>query len=701
VLLKYAKQFAAEAAKAAEGSEERKQYAAYAAYCYEEALVYDPSNPDIYDDIGTQYVAVGNDDSAIAYLARAVELRPWDPPTANPYRQLGRAYRDQKQDANALAAWAEGLAKYPYSPGIWDDRAHYHADREAYADAAYDASVALACGPRPARVAPLQKLLRTARGHLDDAATTDLNKRVAHDALANDLDQMRQRSNRSRKRRSLYVTVPFVALMKTIGTLDVPGVEDRIGQTPLRAPPKLAIGDDASTADDGDDSPKHPTDPAAKDGGKKHPAHPDQDDGTDTVTPPATGGGDDRPDHPPGKKPKPRITHPDQDPDDTPGAGMASGGDGAAPKRQAAGTTGGDDWLGTKAKSTPAAGGATTQPAEVTAPNVILPRPAVTGLDLGGDVQTVDDAKVVPVDLDTALVSDVVVSTDGASAFIVQKDGLLRKLSVPSLKEERQTDLGSPVTGMGLTRDGLAVAVSGVNEIWLLDPATLEVKHRVALAGVTRLATSVERTGLLAAVRSGTLAVVEPSSESVTARYTAADLAASAGGKVADVRFDLLVMAPDGHHVYLDGSDCICKFGLSGSTLSFQAAGPKLGTPTALMVSPDGRYVAMPCREGDAPVAGQAKQPFATYVFRATNLDAAVMTVQTGPTPGPLAFDPVAKQLYGQSDTRQLIVFAPTGEKVKDYVVVPNATTQKLVVSPDGRRLFVLAGGKLVWVTLP
>jgi S1-C subfamily serine protease len=684
VLLKLARQFAQQADKAAReqgaDSDARKQYTFYAAYCYAEALVYDPSNPDIYDAIGAQYVAANNDEAAVAYLVRAIELRPWDPPSADPYRQLGRAFRDQKQDGQALAAWHEGVAKYPYAPSLWDDLAHYHLDHEEYDKAAYAASAALACGPRPARIASLQRLLRDARGHLDDSAAAEVNRKVSHAALVADLDQLRQKSNRARARRSLYVTSAFVALMKQVGNLDVPGVEDRISQTPLHAPPKLATGDDASTADD--DGPSAPQGRAdAPD--PVPPVHPDDD--ADAPTP---GTGE--------KKPKAHVALAGVDPDDAPDAPDRGP---KGPTEVASATGGnGDDWLGARAQG----GSAATRPtADDTADaTVILPRPAVTGLDLAGDPQTVDDAKVVPLDVDNLEVADVALSTDGATAYVLQKDGLLRKVAVPSLKEERQTNLDSPVAGLGLTRDGLAVAVNSIHEIWLLDPQTLEVTHRVAIPGVAALATAARRSGLIARTGPQSLAVVEPASEKVAARYTADELTAAAGGRA--VRLDAIALSPDGRHVYLDGAGAICKFGLNGSTLSFESAGPTLGSSAAgLTVSPDGKYVAMPRRDGDTAPPGLPNVPFATYVFRTSDLASPVMTIQSGRTPGPLAFDAAARQVYAQSEQRQLIVFAPTGARLKDYVLSPNAVTQKFLVHPDGRRLFVLTSGKLLWVTLP
>jgi tetratricopeptide (TPR) repeat protein/V8-like Glu-specific endopeptidase len=707
-LLKEAKQFAdlARQALQEEGadSDNYKRYTSYAAYCFSEALIYDPSNPEIYTDIGTENIAMHEFESAAAYLIRAVEIRPWGINDSLTYHELGLAYDRQQMDDKAIAAWNEGLAKFPYSGVLWDDIAVYQLDKEQYSDAAYSASVSLACGGRKSRIAALQKIVRTARDHLDDSDKADLLKKTDHDAICQALDDMRVKSNKARKRRSLYMTTDFVELMKKEGTLDVPGVEDRIAQDVLKAPEALAIGEDvadpdaapetkpkpkkqiaAADDDNGDDPtpapapkkkgiiPDDPTDPAAPPSDVPPTPHKPK------AAPPPV---DDQPD-----VPEPHNQKPDQSAEENPDQ---------SPKNKAkpADKTGGDDWLGgSPKKGTPKSAEVPATPPSV----VIAPSPAITGLDLAGSVGTVDDAKVVPLDVDKQEISDAVFSADGSTLYVLQKSGLLRKIAFPSLREERQTNLASDVVGMGITHRGLAIYVSSAQELWLLDSDSLEVKHRTGIPGVVRIATAPAISKVLVSTGKGDLQIVDPLAESVSTKL-------APNGAGTEVAFDLFALSPDGQSVFCNQNGAIAQFSLTDGELSYVATGPKLGTdPRKIIVSPDSRYVCMTCKSGNLLPDVDAKSGPVTCVFKVGDLQKTVMTIASGAAPHELAFDVPARQIYAQNNQRQLIVFSPGGEKIKDYILNRDADpdTVKFLVHPTGRSLVVLAGGSVQWVTLP
>jgi tetratricopeptide (TPR) repeat protein len=733
-LLKEAKAFSAAAAQAkseqGEESEAFKKYSYYAFYCYSESLIYDPSNPEIYTDIGTQYIQLGLDESAAAYLVRAVEIRPWGVNNAVTYNNLGFAYSRQKLDDKAVAAWKEGQAKFPYTASLWDHLAQYSMDKELYPDAAYDASVALACGGSRNRVTALQRLLRDARAKLDDDEKAELTKKIDHDSIAEALDKMRIKSNKARKRRSLYMTTAFVDLMKEVGTMDVPGVEDKISQVPLKAPDNLAIGEDV--ADAGSDA-----DPDAPKPKKKKPAVAEGDGGDDDVPPPPVphkraipappDGGDDGGDD----TPQPPRKHKKADPgDDDPGmVDPADGGgdemdppaphkkkaakpedsDGGYPdpdpapknKAKAADPKGGDDWIGGAKKGDPKAGGSdgADDDKPVAPSTVVAPIPAITGLDLAGKVQTVDDARVAPIDVDGQEISDAVLAGDGAFVYVLQKNGMLRKVSLPTLKEERQTNLGAGVVAMGMSHKGLAVYMSTAQEIWLLDASTLEVKHRTHVAGVVKMSAAVGTTDLLVSTGPTNLELVDPVTEKVITKLTP-----DSAGAGPDLSFAIFALSPDGQNIFASQGGAIAEFSLAAGKIAYVATGPKLGPDaTSIIVSPDSRYVCMPCKSGNLPVAGETKKDAVTYVFKISDLQKPVMTINSGASPSTLAFDVPARQIYAQNNLRQLIVYSPSGEKIKDYTLVKdkNSDNIKFLVHPDGRSLMVLVGGTLQWVTLP
>jgi len=79
-LLKTAKAFSAAAKDAkeqqGEDSEAYKKYSYYAFYCYSESLIYDPGNPEIYTDIGTQYISLGLDEAASAIWCVRLRFAP-------------------------------------------------------------------------------------------------------------------------------------------------------------------------------------------------------------------------------------------------------------------------------------------------------------------------------------------------------------------------------------------------------------------------------------------------------------------------------------------------------------------------------------------------------------------------------------------------------------------------------------------------
>jgi len=215
------------------------------------------------------------------------------------------------------------------------------------------------------------------------------------------------------------------------------------------------------------------------------------------------------------------------------------------------------------------------------------------------------------------------------------------------------------------------------------------------------MATAVGLTSLLVSTGPKDLELVDPVTEKITAKYTPDQLVADSGPAI---NFSLFTLSPNGRQVFCTGSEALCELSLTDADLAIMSAGPKIGPDAqGIVVSADSKYVAMPCKNGNTTLAGQPKTDFATYVFKVTDLQKPVMTIESGLSPRLLAFDFPARQIYAENNQKQLMVYSPAGDKIKDYVFNKdqNAVSQKFLVHPSGRSLMILTGGKLDWVMLP
>jgi S1-C subfamily serine protease len=128
--------------------------------------------------------------------------------------------------------------------------------------------------------------------------------------------------------------------------------------------------------------------------------------------------------------------------------GVATVGTGATP---GAAKVGG--WLGGDV-ATPGAGGAPTN----------APQPQASGRELGDVSYAVGDATARLISLKAPdLLPSMLWSSDGKYLLALEKNGVLRKIAVPSWREETVLNIGSPCVGMALSGAGLAVGVSGTS----------------------------------------------------------------------------------------------------------------------------------------------------------------------------------------------------------------------------------------------
>jgi hypothetical protein len=121
------------------------------------------------------------------------------------------------------------------------------------------------------------------------------------------------------------------------------------------------------------------------------------------------------------------------------------------------------------------------------------------GEPLKGDTRTVDDLKATPLNLspNAQLPCLLWADADGSAFFALERGGMLRRISFPDCKVTKEKNLERKFTWMSLSAEGLLLSCPDAEQIWVVDPATLEVKNNIA---VPKLKRAVSAPGLSVAV---------------------------------------------------------------------------------------------------------------------------------------------------------------------------------------------------------
>jgi hypothetical protein len=274
---------------------------------------------------------------------------------------------------------------------------------------------------------------------------------------------------------------------------------------------------------------------------------------------------------------------------------------------------------------------------------------------------------------------------DGKSFFCVE-DGVLRRLALNGFAELKRLAPEGKATWLAPSAQGLVLTVASIGEAQVLDPETLSVKKRIALPGAAPLK-------VLAGPRSS-LAVALSASQ-----VHLLDLEAGKVLRGFPARVSLAALAPDGGSLFTLGARGeLCRYRVARTGLALVAATASMGSnPKSIQVSPDGRYVCLPCAGGNTGAGS-----YGTFVYDVNDLRAPAFTVPQGAYPHVMGFDPTAGLVYAHDFDTQLEVFDLRGRKLQEHVLSERSDEpRQFLAHPGGRRLLVLTGKKLVDVKLP
>ncbi|MCI0380289.1 MAG: hypothetical protein L0215_22110 [Gemmataceae bacterium] len=315
-----------------------------------------------------------------------------------------------------------------------------------------------------------------------------------------------------------------------------------------------------------------------------------------------------------------------------------------------------------------------------------------TNKPLKGKSKTVEDATLTALGVPAKDMLPCMLWGDkkGGTLYLLERSGVLRKILVPAFTETLHLDIESKCDWLTLSGQGLAVTVSGKQEVWLLDPDTLAVKKKMPAATIKQAVSAPNLN--VAYVTNGTqLAIL--------------DLVKGKLGGAIKGEYESLAVTPNGGYL-LAASDKIFRYKIAKTgAVKPEEAGPAIAEGrrgSGLMLSPDGELVCLPTGGGNRtglPLHPPAKN-YSTFIYPVKNLKKPDCVIEQGGYPEVVGFDPAAKLIYAQGGDFALMVFNYGGIKKKEYRSKDVRGVRQYLPHPEGRKLLLLAESQLSWMEL-
>lgn len=334
----------------------------------------------------------------------------------------------------------------------------------------------------------------------------------------------------------------------------------------------------------------------------------------------------------------------------------------------------------------------------------------VTGTSLSGQEFASEFFRSVRLSLEPGGVEPCISWTgDGTAALLLDQSGLIRRVSIPDLKEERRLKSSRRCSGLARSKAGLVVHCVELQELWVLDERTLEIVKRIPAPQVTAWTASPASTKAYA-TRFGqqVLDAIDLVKGTVTSweykKFEVQDAQLKRNERSGPLRMEFAQLAAtaDGKYILVaSSSGTLHRLRIEESGLVYEEAGPGFAAGGRLQVSADSKYVTLARPEGHALLPGMARvEGCATMIFKVEDLQKPVIVLTTARGASVIAFDREARRIHTAEDGKILIAFNPQGERVLELPSGPGSPPRQFLAHPSGNRLLLLNGAGLYWVEL-
>jgi hypothetical protein len=319
---------------------------------------------------------------------------------------------------------------------------------------------------------------------------------------------------------------------------------------------------------------------------------------------------------------------------------------------------------------------------------------------LAGPSRIVQDLPVIELKLAAAdLLPCLCWSGDGRAFFTLDaKTGTVRRFLLDGLVEQRRLPTHRRASWLSRSAAGLLLTVPELEEVWLLDPDSLQVQGRISVPEVSRVVSAPPLWLGIAAGARETLYLLDLKKHQSLKEYSPR----SFPGVFAS--FAAPALTPDGRYLFTQGNTGeLQRFLLDGTDLLPEQTGPPIvqGRAGECSISADSRYVGLPCDEGNRRGLAEHSKigRFATYTYRVTELGHPAFALEQQADPGAIAFDFRGGYILGGDAEGKLTLFSLAGVKRKEYHL--GNEIRQILPHAGGRKELVLAGDKLLVLETP
>lgn len=266
-----------------------------------------------------------------------------------------------------------------------------------------------------------------------------------------------------------------------------------------------------------------------------------------------------------------------------------------------------------------------------------------TGEILADDPAEGDGYETRVVRLKAADVAPPFVLTDnGTKLFVADRSGVIRRIALPSWKEERRLWIGKPVTGIAKGKEGILAAVPDRKQLLLVKEDPLSVSYHwyfeevaAVYAGPSSFFAWIPK---FTAGRQTDLQVIEQESHALQPtlnglammeeQKTQGAYKRNPGSRLMST-IENVTLAPKGDWVMATSSDCIFRMRPAGVKLMVEEASSPMGRLSHIAVSGDGTLVAVasPLPE-NMPEGWPAMKEAGTLVFKSKDLSKPVAAIE-------------------------------------------------------------------------